>query len=277
MPYADIEAGRLYYEQHGQGEPVLCIHGLAGGVAGWRPQIAVWSRHYQVTAFDSRDVGRSFYAQAPYEVRDLVADAVALCDRLGLGRVHLIGISMGGAVAQEFALAYPDRVRTLTLCVSYAATSAMDRERVRLAILEAQRQSEDERAAALMLLTLSPETFEELEDNLPAMRRMVLSDPLRQRLDGYLRQLQASLTHQAGERLAALRMPVHVVGAEQDVFVPVWRSAELARLIPGARLSVIAGAGHAVNLERTAEFNAAVLDFLSNAEQGRGLATVSGP
>jgi pimeloyl-ACP methyl ester carboxylesterase len=95
---------------------------------------------------------------------------------------------------------------------------------------------------------------------------MVLSYPYRQRGEGYERQLAAAGTHEARDRLGALAMPVHVVGAEQDLMVPVWRSRELARLIPDARLSIIDGAGHAVHLERTAEYNRLVLDFLREVD-----------
>jgi 3-oxoadipate enol-lactonase len=276
VPYADIDAGRLYFEQHGHGEPLVCIQGLAMDVSGWRPQIPVFARHHQVTVFDNRDVGRSFYASEPYDIPTLAADALALADRLDLRRFHLLGSSMGGAIAQELALRHPERLLSLTLGVSYAGTGRLGRERARLALAEAQRQSDAERAAALMVLTLSEQSFEELGDQLHAMGQMVLSYPHRQRREGYLRQFQASATHEARARLPSLRLPVHVIGAEQDAFVPVWKSHELAGLIPESRLSIIPGAAHAVNLERSAEYNALVLEFLAHAALQRAPATASG-
>jgi 3-oxoadipate enol-lactonase len=276
VPYADIDAGRLYYEQHGHGEPLVCIQGLAMDVSGWRPQIPVFARRHQVTVFDNRDAGRSFYASAPYDIRALAADALALADRLGLSRFHLLGSSMGGAIAQELALGHPERVLSLTLCVSYGGHGRLGRERTRLALADAERQSDAERAAALMVLTLSEQSFEEVGDQLGAMGQLVLSYPHRQRREGYLRQLQASASHEARERLPGLRLPVHVIGAEQDAFVAVWKSHELAGLIPGARLSIISGAAHAANLERSAEYNALVLEFLAHAALQDAPATASG-
>jgi 3-oxoadipate enol-lactonase len=280
VPYVDIDAGRIYYEEHGRGEPVLCIHGLAMDVSGWRPQIPAWSRHFRVVVFDNRDVGRSFYATEPYDIRTLAADTIALADALGLDRFHLVGSSMGGAIAQEVALSHPGRVRSLTLCVTYGGNGRWGDERNRLALAAAAAQSDEDFSAELMLLTLSEQTFEELGPQLEMMARMVRAYPYRQRREGYLRQLQATATHETRERLGALRMPVHVIAAEQDLFVPVWKSRELARLIPGARLSVIEGAAHAVNLERTSEFNALVLEFLrehsGHADRGERRA-VSGP
>lgn len=266
MPYADIAAGALYYEQHGAGEDLLCIQGLAMDISGWRPQIPVWSREYRLTVFDNRDVGRSFYAEESYDVRTLAADAAALADRLGLARFHLIGSSMGGAIAQELALARAEQVASLTLCVSYGGNGAWGRERARLLRARAERGDDDELALELMLSTLSEQSFEEISGQLDAMTQMVLAYPHRQRREGYLRQLEAGATHETRDRLGGLRMPVHVIGAAQDMFVPVWKSRELAALIPGARLSIVEAAAHAVNLERTAEYNRLVLEFLREVD-----------
>jgi 3-oxoadipate enol-lactonase len=270
VPYADAGGHRLYYEIHGQGETLLCIAGLGLDVSSWRAQIPVWSAQYRMVVFDNRDAGRSAYASEPYEVRDLAADTIALADELELERFHLLGFSMGGAVAQDVALEVPSRVRSLTLCVSYGASGAWARERARLTAQSSPQKSDEELAGELMLLTLSEATYEELDGELEAMRRIVLSYPHRQRREGFLRQYEASARHEARERLPALRMPAHVIGAEQDAWVPVWKSRELAALIPGARLSIISGAAHAVHLERTREFNDLVLDFLGSAQSTPG-------
>jgi 3-oxoadipate enol-lactonase len=262
VPYADIEAGRLYYEQHGHGEALLCIQGLGLDVSGWRAQLPAWSRKHRVTVFDNRDVGRSFYANGPYDIRDLADDAWGLADALGLERFHLLGYSMGGAIAQEMALERPGRVRSLTLCASYGGNGVWGRIRNRLMIEASARQSDEQLALELMLFTLSEQTLEQLGGEAEAMAQLVLSYPHRQRREGYERQLQADAQHETRDRLGALTMPVHVIGAEQDLFVPAWKSHELAGLIPGCRLSIVAGAAHALGLERTTEYNALVLDFL---------------
>ena len=268
MPYLDIEPGRLYYEQHGHGEALLCIQGLSLDVSGWRAQLPAWSSRYCVTVFDNRDVGRSFYATEPYDIRTLAADTWALADQLGLERFHLLGYSMGGSIGQEMALEQPARVRSLTLCASYGGNGAWGRLRNRLAVEASSHQSETQLALELMLLTLSEQTVEQLGREVEAMAELLLAYPHRQRREGYERQLQADAGHETRERLGALTMPVHVIGAEQDLFVPVWKSQELARLIPEAKLSIVSGAAHAVGLERTAEYNALVLDFLRHVEAG---------
>lgn len=276
MPYAETRAGRLYYEQHGQGDALLCIQGLALDVSGWRAQLPAWSAHHAVTVFDNRDVGRSFYADAPYDIHAMAADTMQLADGLGLERFHLLGNSMGGAIAQEVALAAPERVCSLTLCVSYGGSGTWGAERARLDLAVTERLSDEELARELMLMTLSESSFDQLAGEIDSLSRLLVSYPHRQRRDGYMRQLQASATHEARARLSSLKLPVHVIGADQDMFVPAWKSRELAQLIPGARLSMIAGAAHAVNLERTAEYNALVLEFLAGVRDHEPTTTAAG-
>jgi 3-oxoadipate enol-lactonase len=268
VPHVQTNGQRLYYESHGAGEPLVCIMGLGGDVSGWRSQVPVFSRQYRTIVFDNRDAGRSSYAEGPYGVEDMAADTLGLAEGLGLGRFHLIGISMGGAIAQQVALAQPERVITLTLCVSYAAAGRWWRDRARLQAEAAASKSDEELLEELMLLTLSEEIYETAED-LAAVRELVLSYPYRQRRDGFIRQIRAGTTHEARDRLGGLTMPVHVIGAEQDLLVPVWKSRQLAELIPGARLSVIEGAAHAVNVEHAREFNGLVLDFLRHNRAAR--------
>ena len=127
MPHADCNGQRLYYEVHGEGEPLLCIHGLSASTLGWLPQVPVWSQAYKTVVFDNRDVGQSSRATGEYEIADMTTDALALADSLGLDTFHLLGYSMGGAIAQRLTLTAPERVRTLTLCVTFGGGGAWGR------------------------------------------------------------------------------------------------------------------------------------------------------
>jgi 3-oxoadipate enol-lactonase len=268
MPYAELAGLRLYYEVHGDGEPLVCVMGLGADATAWDLQVPEFGRHFRTVVFDNRDAGRSSYADRPYGVRDMSADAIALADALELPRFHLLGLSMGGAIAQEVALAVPDRVLTLTLAVSYAGSSGWVLERARLET-ETIAQKSDELLVDEHLLRSFSETMYEQPSRIAYIRKLMLSYPHRQRRDGYLRQLAASSRHEARDRLSALKMPAHVIGAEHDLRVPVWKSRQLAELIPGARLSIVAGAGHAVNVERPEDFTALVLDFLRDPQPTR--------
>jgi pimeloyl-ACP methyl ester carboxylesterase len=264
VPHAEVNGQRLYYEVHGEGEPLLCVHGLSVDTLGWAMQIPAWSERHRTVVFDNRDVGRSSRAQSEYEVRDMAADALALADELGLERFHLLGVSMGGAISQELALAAPERVLTLTLCVTFGGGGTWGRTQGRLWSERVLRMSREERVDELMLLCFSEATFENAE-LVAFLRQMLLSNPNPQEREAFVRQLQATSRHEARDRVGTLAMPVHVIAAGHDILLPAWKSRELAELIPGARLTVIDGAAHGVNVERAEEFNAAVLDFLAAA------------
>jgi pimeloyl-ACP methyl ester carboxylesterase len=262
----------LYYEIHGDGEPLVCVMGLGADLSVWELQIPDFSRHYRTVAFDNRDAGRSSYVDAPYGIREMAEDTIALADVLDLERFHLLGQSMGGAIAQEVALAIPDRVLTLTLCVTYAAATAWTRERARLEAETMAAKSDEQLLDEQLLASFSNEAYSR-PGFISYLRRLILSYPYPQRRAGLRRQLEATSRHDARDRLHLLRMPVHVIGAEEDLRVPVWRSRELADLIPGARLSIIPGAGHAANIERPDELNKLVLEFLRDAAGARSSAT----
>jgi 3-oxoadipate enol-lactonase len=265
---ARVNGVDLYYEVHGEGEPLLCVMGLAADTLAWTLQVPTWSAAYQTIVFDNRDVGRSGYADADYEVGDMARDALALADELGLESFHLLGVSMGGMIAQEVALSAPERVRTLTLVVTFGGGGRWAAEKARLWLKDAAHRTHEDMIDELLLLCLSEETFEN-RDLVTFLRNTMLANPNPQRPEGFARQLMASTRHETRDRLGALAMPVHVIGAEHDVLVPVWKSKELAELIPGADLTVLPRTAHGLNLERAEEFNAAVLDWL-RAREGAG-------
>src|SRR3954471_19781099 len=127
MAIADVNGQRLYQEVHGDGEPLLCVAGLTCDTLVWIPQIHAFADAHRTVIFDNRDAGQSSMAEGDYEIADMARDALALADHLELDTFHLLGVSMGGMIAQEIALAAPQRVRTLTLAVSIASGGAYAR------------------------------------------------------------------------------------------------------------------------------------------------------
>lgn len=269
MPFARAEGGRrLYWESHGEGEPLLCVTGLGADSLAWALQIPDWSARLRTVCFDNRDVGRSDYVEDGYEIADMAADALLVADAAGLDTFHLLGASMGGAIAQEVALAAPERVRSLTLCMSWAGGGYWWRDRARVMANASLRTPHEEHVEQLLMQCLSEELYDD-PDRVAELRRMALENPHPQRAEGFRRQVQALGRHDARDRLGRVRAPTHVIGAERDLMVPVWKSEQLAELIPGARLSVIERGTHAVNLERPQEFNALVLEFLARQERAQ--------
>jgi 3-oxoadipate enol-lactonase len=276
MPTIQANGQTLYYEVHGEGEPLLLVMGLAADTMAWAMQVPAFSAHYRTIIFDNRDVGQSSMAAAPYEITDLAQDTLSLADALELESFHLVGASMGGAIAQEVALAAPDRVRTLTLAMTWPRGGAWAAKLSELWSARVEHMSREERVDELMLLTLSEDFFENA-DGVAWLRDVMLQNPHPQSADAFARQLDASSRHDTRERLGRLALPTHVIGAEHDILVPVWKSRELAELIPGAQLSVIDAGPHGANLENAEEFNRLVLDFLdqSRASSASATSTVS--
>jgi pimeloyl-ACP methyl ester carboxylesterase len=264
MPIADVNDQRIYYEVLGDGEPLLCVHGLACDTLAWIPQLQAFPAAYRTIVFDNRDVGQSSMVESAYEIADMARDALALADELELDSFHLLGISMGGAIAQEIALQAPERIRTLTLAVTFHDSSAYTRRLAEVWGARVRQISREQHVDELMLLNHS-EAFYENAEMVEFVRTAILSNPHPQPPEAFGRQLAACGRHDARDRLASLTMPVHVIGGERDILVPVWKSRAIAELIPGATLTVLPEAPHGLSLERAEEFNAAVLGFIREA------------
>lgn len=265
MPTIEANGQTLYYEAHGEGAPLLCVMGLSGDTTAWALQVKAFAERHRLVIFDNRDVGRSSMATGSYAIADMAADTLALADALELESFHLVGMSMGGAISQRLALTAPERVRTLTLAVTFAGGGAWAQANARAWAARVQRSTREERVDELLLLTMS-EAFFENPAAVDYARTTLLNDPHPQPAEAFVRQLTATSAHDARGELGVLALPTHVIGAEHDILVPVWKSTELAELIPGARLTVIPAAPHCANLERAQEFNRAVLDFIAAQE-----------
>jgi pimeloyl-ACP methyl ester carboxylesterase len=262
MPQASLNGYDIYYEVHGEGEPLLCVHGLGVDSRGWVLQLPVFSETYRTVVFDNRDVGRSSLATEQYTTADMAGDVLALADHLELESFHLLGISLGGMVSEQVALAAPGRVRTLTLAVTHGGVGEAGRIRGRLLGSMAHHLPPEDSVDNLLYLCYT-EAFFENPEVYAFMRNALLETPYPQPPEAFARQATAGSNHDVRDRLGELTMPVHVIGAERDLMIPVWKSEELAGLIPGAKLTVMEGAGHGVMWESGAEFNAAVTEFIT--------------
>jgi pimeloyl-ACP methyl ester carboxylesterase len=262
MPYADLNGFEIHYDVHGEGEALLCVHGLGCDRRAWALQIEPFAHRFQVVFFDNRDVGQSSLASDDYTTADMAQDVLALADHLELERFHLLGVSLGGMASQHVALTAPERVRTLTLAVTHGGVGKAGRLRGRLLGSYALHLPLEDRVDDLLYHCYT-EAFFENEEFYRFVRKLLLEDPHPQPVDAFARQAAAGAHHDVREQLGQLSMPVHVIGAERDLMIPPWKSTELASLIPGSKLTMIEGQGHGVMWERAAEFNSAVIEFLT--------------
>jgi 3-oxoadipate enol-lactonase len=264
MAIAEVNGQRLYYEVHGDGEPLLCVAGLTCDTLVWIPQVQAFAAAHRTVIFDNRDAGQSSMAEGDYEIADMARDALALADELELDTFHLLGVSMGGAIAQEMAIQAPQRVRTFTIAVSFGAGGAYSRRVAEVWGARVEQISREQHIDELMLMNHS-EAFYDHPEMVEFIRTAMLNNPYPQPPDAFKRQLGACARHDARPGLATLTMPAHVIGGEYDILVPVWKSKEIASLIPGSTLTVLPGAPHGLSVERAEEFNSAVLGFIREA------------
>jgi pimeloyl-ACP methyl ester carboxylesterase len=264
MAIAEVNGQRLYHEVVGEGEPLLCIAGLTCDTLVWIPQVQAFAAAHRTVIFDNRDAGQSSMAGSEYEIADMARDALALADHLELDTFHLLGVSMGGAIAQEVALQAPDRIRTLTLAVTFPAGSAYARRLAEVWSARLEEISHEQHVDELMLLNHS-EGFYDHPEMVEFIRTAMVNNPHPQPRDAFGRQIAACGRHDARDRLGSLTMPTHVIGGEYDILVPVWKSKEIAGLIPGAKLTILPAAPHGLSVERADEFNGAVLEFIREA------------
>jgi pimeloyl-ACP methyl ester carboxylesterase len=266
MPKVQVGNVGLYYEERGAGEPLLLVPGFGTGLWIWYRQIPALAEHFRVIAFDPRGVARSDKPDEPILMRGYADDAAALLEALNVESAHVLGASFGGFVAQEFALAYPARTRSLTLCcTSFGGPRHCPPAPETLqAIASTKGLNTEERVRENLLLAFSPGF---VADNAGEVGRVIA---LRGENDvpeyAYLRQLQAAMAFNAEDRVTNIEAPTLVITGDADVIVPHENSLNLAAQIPGAKLRVIEGGSHTFFIERPEEFNSAVIEFIKSLD-----------
>ena len=270
MTTAQINGIEIYYEEHGdpKAEPVLLIMGFTGNAAAWAPQIPALAARYHVIAFDNRGAGRSAQPEGPYTMRQMAADAAGVLDQCGITSAHIIGASMGGMIAQEFALQYPGRVRTLVLaCTTPGGPHSAGYEEMKAASAELWEVEDlaaamtPERMQQNMLELFTPEFIANPGPGFAQFAGAALQYP--PTLTGMRGQMRAILDHDTYDRLPRITAPTLVIAGDADPLVLPENSRILAARIPGAELRLFPGLRHGFTAEKPEEANAAILDFLA--------------
>ena len=254
---------RLNVSQTGTGEPLLLIMGTSGSLGFWEPLVAPFAEHHRVIAYDSRGLGQSERGEERITMASLAADAVALLDALEIERAHVLGWSLGSAVAQELALAHPDRVGGLVLYATWCRGDGFMR-----AMLSAVRhpwETGDMEAALNTLgLAFSPEFLNSPEFESTVQQLLPLFPQTETQIRTTCEQWQADEEHDTLDRLAGIDAPTLVIAGEQDLITPPWQCQAVAERISGARYELLTGPGssHVLMMERAEEFIGLVLGFM---------------
>jgi pimeloyl-ACP methyl ester carboxylesterase len=255
MPVAAVNGETIHYTKDGAGPAVVLIHSLGSSSHMWREQIAALKDRFTVLAFDCRGHGQSS-AKGEVSIAAFAADLEALLDQLGISRCHLVGLSMGGPVALTLNQRRPGLALSLVLADTAVSPGEGSAERVaatKEAIAYISMQEYGNQYAAQRLL---PSTSLDIQDELAATVAKVAPK-------AYNEAMAAALLGDFTTTLAAVTVPAQVLVGDQDDVTPRAAAERIAAGIKGARLEVIADAGHLSNLDNPAGFNAALLGFLT--------------
>jgi 3-oxoadipate enol-lactonase len=256
----------LYYELHGEGPPLVLVMGIGYDSSLWTlAQVPVLSTQFQVILVDNRDAGRSSKARHSYKIADMADDLAGLLDALGIQRSHLLGLSMGGMIAQEFALRHGDRLDRLVLAGTGAAPARSAVDPIQIWSWVKANDATGDVFGGQQFVSLFSTAFLRDHEAVRDTAELLASNPYPMNPEAYRRQADAYRQFDALDRLAAITASTLVVVGEQDLLTPPWIAREVAEAIPGARFEVIRGDGssHLVPIECPDEFNRLVLDFLS--------------
>jgi pimeloyl-ACP methyl ester carboxylesterase len=265
MSRARNGAFELAFDVEGTGPNVLLIAGTAATRPLWSLVRPLLNASFSTIAFDNRDSGDSTIASQPYSFADLAADAAAVLDAAGVTNAHVVGHSMGGVIAQEFALAYPRRCTSLTLVCSWARTDTYARNAIGL-MQALCRSNCDERTLLAAILWAGAGTATLQETDLWQWTDTAMElGPLPPR-DALVRQWALDLEVDTLERLPTMSVPAHVIWCDEDHFLPQPSSQRLIDAIPNARETRIAACGHSPMVHRPDVLSEAIAGFLSEVE-----------
>lgn len=266
MPRISIGDAELYYEETGQGEPLLLVPGLSGVGSFWAHQVADFSRDFRVIVHDHRGTGQSTHSRIRYSVEQMAGDVLRLMDALGVESAHLVGHSTGGAIGQVIAQDHPQRLRSLVLSATWAGPDPYFRRlfESRKEILLNLGVEAYLRASVLYLATpawISANDAAITEQHRAQAAAAAPVEVTASRID-------AIVAFDRRARLPEIRVPTLVIVAADDMITPRFYSDELASRIPGAKLVVLDAGGHFVPQSDPRAYNAAVGAFL-RAQAGR--------
>jgi len=262
MPTMAADGIELAYRIDGDGpETLVLVNGLADTKETWELQFPALAARFRVVSYDNRGIGESSSPPGPYTTVEMAGDLAALVDELGIERFHVLGVSMGGMIAQEYAIAHADRLLSASFCCTYSSPGPFC-----LRMFSCWRDLVPELGVGftqreVLLWAFTTDFFEQRAAELEEIEVFMATNP--QPLDSYLAQLSSIETHDTRGRLSAVTCPALTLVGEQDILIYPKLSRRLHDELPSSTWVEVPG-GHACLWEYPAEFNRAVLEFLES-------------
>jgi pimeloyl-ACP methyl ester carboxylesterase len=262
--HAVVDGNKIFYHERGTGEPLVLIMGFGADGTVWEKHVSVYEKHFRCIVPDNRGVGRSDQPKGPYTTKMMAADTIAVMDHAGVKQARIAGISMGGAIAQEIAINYPERVKTLLLVSTwarfnnYASMVYENLKHVRASV------SPEHFMELLLLWIFASPYYENHLDELKRDAASAATIPSPQTRNGFEGQLDACIHHNSVDRLHTITAATLVTVGQMDIFTPPEFSEVLHKGIANSKLSTFPAGGHVHHWEDLERFNKETLTFLLN-------------
>lgn len=259
MPLSKVNGIHIYYEVHGEGEPVIFGNGIFSNTLGWVNQLPVFSKEYQVILYDMRGQGQSDKPEEPYSFDIHAEDQKALLEELGISKAHHVGISYGAELGLVFALKYPRTVKSLVACSAVSYIGPLLREMCQLWRYACVLEDPDLFYHATVPLNFGESFIRE---------QTAILEKAKERYAGLnypalVRLLDAFLELDITEQLPEISIPTCVIAGEQDILKPAYPySKTIHDKIPNSEMTIVPNSGHAITFEQPEEFNSITLGFL---------------
>ncbi|MBV9576551.1 MAG: alpha/beta hydrolase [Gammaproteobacteria bacterium] len=255
----NVNKSQFYYELHGKGDPLVLISGLIADHTGWLPVLDNLSRHYSVLIFDNRGTGRTIDDESSFKVENMADDVMQIVQRLNLNKPHIVGHSLGGAVAQTMATKYSEHIRSIALCNTFIKFNEIGKKAF-TNILQLYQANESSNRIINNIIPwvfsakfLNPEIID-------LIQKAAAENQYPQSLSGYERQLKALCEFDSSKWIHLVNAPTLVIGSDDDKVATLAESAELAKAIAGAKFKTLS-TGHASPVEEPELFVEALKGF----------------
>jgi len=264
LPKIKVNDIEMYYEIHGEGFPCILIMGLAADVNWWTPDVIdAYSQNFKTIIFDNRGAGRTDKPVMNYTVKMFADDTVSLMDILNIERAHIIGASMGGMIAQEIALNYPERVEKLVLCCTHCGGSkqVLPSDEILQQMMTPRELTPEELVNEIIPLVFTENFIKNNSDFIESYKLRMLKTPIP--IDSYQRQVQAIGNFSTGMRLKKIEAPTLIVQGKEDILVPPENAEVLAKRIPNTKVILLENAAHILFQPDPDKISKEIIGFLT--------------
>ncbi|MFX1559875.1 MAG: alpha/beta fold hydrolase [Promethearchaeota archaeon] len=259
MPFSEVNGINIYYELHGEGEPVIFGNGVFSNTLGWVYQLPVFSKEHQVVLYDMRGQGQSDKPEGPYSFDIHAEDQKALLEDLGISKVHHVGISYGAELGLVFALKFPEVLKSLVVCSAVSYLGPVLYEMAQLWRYVCELGDPDLFYHATVPLNFG-DTF--IREN-TAILEQAKQRYTQLEYPPLVRLMDAFLMLDITDQLSKIKTPTCIIAGEKDILKPAFPYSKLIHeKIPNSEMVIIRDSGHAVTFEKPEEFNSVVCGFL---------------